>query len=365
MSDPTSLPSSSPVVQLRRVTALVLCAGAAWLVPARAQSGSAPVGAMTYSVAENATLSIGVPLLRPAVLVAEIATVTGETLAFGGTDAGVTVALAEGAAYFAEVVAQVDGTGGALIGHRFEVDEAATRAAGAGKLVLDPASPLNTGGTGVFAGLAKYRVAIRPHWTLATLFGTGAAAKLNAGTSPSTADQALAWNGTGFSVYYFRNSSPAQWRNPATGAANQNDAIVPPGAGVFFRRRAGALALTVVGEVRTHPFVRAAFGPSQLVAGGFPVDTSPADWKLTGGSGLTAGTGPANADQLLNWSGAAFTQFYLRSGVVPEWRNTATGLLDHSNARVFSAAGATLLLLRSAGTGTPPPPLVQAVPFSL
>ena len=333
--------------------------------PVRAQSGSAPVGVMSYAVAENSTISLGVPLLRPGVTVAGVGAVAGATLTLTGTAAGVAVPLAEGESYFVEVVAHVDGTTTALVGHRFEVDEAATSAGAGGTVVLEPASPYNTAPATTIAGLVNYRVAVRPHWTLAALLGTGGTAKMNAAVTVGAADQVLAWNGSGFSVYYLRAGEVPQWRNIATGPLNQDGAILAPGVGLYLRRRAGGLNFSVLGEVRVNAFVRPVFGASQLVAGGFPVDSSPADWQLATGPGLTAGTSPANSDQLLSWAANAFSLYYLRTGAVPEWRNVATGLIDQTNVRFFPAQGATLLLLRAAAAGAVPTPLVQAVPFSL
>jgi hypothetical protein len=320
---------------------------------------------ISYSVGENSTIAIGMPLLRPAVAAGSVAAVNGATLMFAAGTAGQAVSLADGESYYAEVVASVSGVSTAMVGHRFEVDEVATRAATAGKVVLDLGSPLNTAGAAAVAGLTDYRIVVRPHWTLASLFGSGATAKLNAALSASAADQVLAWDGLGFSVYYLRSGATPQWRNVATGTANQDGAILPPGTGLYLRRRASVLAFSVVGEVRTNVFVRPPYAASQLVAGGFPVASSPADWNLVSGAGLTPGTNAAHADQLLNWAGNAFSQYFLQDGAVPQWRSTATGLFDQSRATLFSATGATLLLCRAAATGTPPAVLVQAVPFSL
>ena len=264
-----------------------------------------------------------------------------------------------------EVIGHTDASTRTLVGHRFEVDEAATLAAAAGTVVIDTGSAHNTTSAAALAGLADYRVAIRPHWTLAALFGSGPASRINAARSAARGDQVLAWNGHGFSVYYLRAGATPEWRNVATGSLNQDDTVVPPGTGLFLRRRAGAWSASLVGEVRTTPFARPVFGPSQLVAGGFPTPSTPTEWKLTGGTGLTAGTTPANSDRVLAWNGSQFSEYYLRASTVPEWRNTATGLIDHARAHIFPAQGAALLILRAPATGQAPAPLVQAVPFSL
>ena len=336
--------------------------GAIASVMVRAQTGSAPVGVMSYTAAENSTISLGVPLLRPAVVTGTVGTVVGAKVTLAGAATGTARPFAAGESYYLEVIGHVDGTTTALVGQRYELDEAATLADSSGQLSLDLASALNTSPAAALAGLANYRVAVRPHWTLAALLGTGAKLKLNAAASAASADQVLAWNGVGFSVYYVRNGDVPQWRNTATGAANQDGAILPPGVGLFLRRQAGALAFAVPGEVRTNAFVRPPFSGSQIIAGGFPVDASPADLKLAASAGLTAGTAPSNADQLLAWDATAFSVYYLRAGQVPQWRNVATGLLDHSTTAILPARGASLLLLRAPVAGAVLP---QMAPFSL
>jgi hypothetical protein len=267
--------------------------------------------------------------------------------------------------HYLEVLGHVDGVTVALVGHRFEIDEVATSAAGAGELVLDVASRLNTATAASVAGLANYRVAVRPHWTLATLFGTGASGKFSPATSIASADQVFVWNGTGFSVFYFRGGAVPQWRNIATGPANQDHAIVPPGVGVIVKKQQGAAAIAVVGEVRTNAFVRVPYVGAQVVASAFPVGSSPADWRLVAGSGLTASTSPTFADQLLTWSASGFTTFFLRAGATFEWRNGETSPTNFSTSHLFTPTGAALLLLKAPSVGTAPAQLVQAVPFPL
>jgi hypothetical protein len=328
----------------------------------RGQTGSAPVGVMSYAAAENSTISLGVPLLRPAVGTGTVSAVAGANLTLSGPAAGSGLPLVAGEAYFLEVIGHVDGVTATQIGQRFEVDEAGTLAGAAGALSVDGASAHNTAAASTLVGLVNYRVTVRPHWTLAALLGTGAKAKVNAAVSAASADQVLAWNGVGFSVYYVRSGDVPQWRNTATGAANQDGAILPPGVGLFLRRQAGALAFAVPGEVRTNAFVRPPFTGSQIIAGGFPLDSTPADLKLAAGPGLTPGTSPGNSDQLLAWESTAFNVYYLRDGQVPQWRNASTGVLDYSNTAIFQARGASLLLLRAPALGANS---LQTIPFKL
>ncbi|MEN9632669.1 MAG: hypothetical protein RL077_1073, partial [Verrucomicrobiota bacterium] len=78
---------------------LVLAVGLIGATKGQAQSGSAPVGVMTYAVAENSTISLGVPLLRPAVFVGSVTAFGGKTLTVAGAGADAPWALVAGAAY--------------------------------------------------------------------------------------------------------------------------------------------------------------------------------------------------------------------------------------------------------------------------
>ncbi len=349
-----------------RLAGFVALAGAGGLpggiALGQVQAGGAPVGVMSYSAAEFSTTSLGVPLVRPSRLVRVVGAATATTVTLTEPDGG-TVPRISLEPHYLEVLGHVDGKTTTLVGQRFEIDEAASSLAAPGTLVMEGDSLLNTSASTVIAQLVNYRVAIRPHWTLAALFGTGLQAKVNAAAAVAAADQVLAWDGDSYAVYYLRSGAVPQWRNVATGPTNQDQAIVPPGTGVFFRRQANALSFSVVGEVRVTPFARVPAKPAQLMATGFPVDASPVDWQMVGSS-LTAGTSPATADQLLVWGDSAFQVFYLRQGSALEWRNVATGLTDYANAKLFRAKGAVLLRLQAGAAGTTPFPLVQPVPFS-
>ena len=98
----------------------------------RGQTGSAPVGVMSYAAAEYSTISLGVPLLRPAVLTGKVSAVTGAKVTLTLPAAGSVLPLVAGEAYFLEVIGNVDGVTTTLVGQRFEVDEAGTLAGGRG-----------------------------------------------------------------------------------------------------------------------------------------------------------------------------------------------------------------------------------------
>jgi hypothetical protein len=320
---------------------------------------------MAYAFPASSTTSVGVPLLRPSAWVRTVSSVSGARLTLAAAEGAGASSPSLSSPHYLEVLGHVDAVTVAMVGHRFEIDEAATSAAGVGELVLEATSRLNTAPATAVAGLANYRVAVRPHWTLAALFGTGAHGKFSQATTIASADQVFVWSGTGFSVFYFRGGPVPQWRNISTGAANQDQAIVPPGVGVFVKKQQSAATIAVVGEVRSNAFVRVPYVGAQVVASAFPLGSSPADWKLVAGSGLTSSTSPTFADQLLTWASSGFTSFFLRSGSPLEWRNGDASTTSFSNSNLFTPTGAALLLLKAPAVGTAPAQLVQAVPFPL
>ncbi len=324
---------------------------------------SAAVGAMRYEQAAGSTASLGVPLVRAAVFTGRVEvggngfiTVTqpaGEPVNLAGLIVGTSP-------YYIEVTGHSDGVTTGLVGERFEVNETGTSSSANNTLALDGASPLNTAAGADFSSLSGYRITVRPHWTLAALFGTGTGTDLNASTNVNNADQVLAWSGGSFSIYYFRSGTTPHWRNLATGTTSQDQAIIPPGVGIYFRRVTGDYAKTVVGEVRANRFVRPLDNTSQLIANGFPMDFSPGDLLQSTTTGYVASTSSTTADQLLTFVSGSYSIYYYRSGTTPQWRNLATGTTNHSATKLYAATGA--VLYRPQGV---PADLVQAVPFSL
>jgi hypothetical protein len=271
--------------------------------------------------------------------------------------------LAEGSSYYAEVVGHSTAASSDYIGHRFELDEQASRVAQTGKVFVSN-TPYNTLDSSSLSQILGHRITIRPHWTLATVFGTGSSAALNAANSPAEADQVYFATAKGLTVFYFRkgnDGSTPQWRSLSGGAGNQDGAIIPPGVGVFFKRQGNSGIFTVTGEVRSTRFVRSPVASGQLLVSGFPVSASPADLRLVGTSGLTAGTVATAADQLLRWNGGSFESFFLQSGSSPVWRKEALETIDFTSSKLLDAASAILLRLRAGPTSS----LVQSVPFSL
>lgn len=294
-----------------------------------------PVGAMTYTFPANSYTTAGFNLLRPAVKTAVVASGSNSTVTISGAN-NLSNDLTAGVAYFLEVVSHTDGVTTENVGDRLEIDVAATRLSANSTITIAVSSPNNTA-TGDFSGLQGYSIAIRPHWTLGTLFGTGTGTSLTSATTFDQADQVHVWNGVGMSTFWFRQNSAGttkEWRNTTTGTTNQNDFVIPPGAGVFVKR-AGGTPLTVVvsGEVRMNQFVLPVQAGTRLIANPFPVAMSPTSAGYLPSTGFSSATTFDAADQIWTWNGSGISTYWLRqnsTGSVKEWRNTTTGTTPHT-----------------------------------
>lgn len=330
----------------------------------KAQVGASSVGAMTYQASPNQLIAVGVPLLRPVVAAGTVSAASASSLTLvlpWGENGALGQRFKAGEAYYVEVVGQADGSASTMVGQRFEINETASAGAATGVVVLDVASALNTSAASALPSLVGARVVIRSHWTLKSIFGSGAGTALNASETVAKADQVYLWNGSGFSVYYLRKGSTPEWRSVTGGSTNQDGVIVPPGVGLYFRRQEGAASFSVVGEVRSTPFVRSPLGKGQLVASAFPLPASPADLQLVSDPNLTAGTVATGSDQLLTVDGPNFNVFFLRAGAAAAaWRDASTGALDSTTSKLVPAGGAALFRLIK----PLPTTVTQVVPYT-
>lgn len=296
-----------------------------------------PAGAMKYTFPGSSYTTMGIPLLRPPLFSDVIAGGTATTVTLSHASNLVENIPANTPCYLEVVGTSQSEETPSNLGDRFEVDVAATRASASNVLTIVADSPLNTA-AGDLGDLQGMRVVIRPHWTLATVFGTGVdATHLNSSSSFTSADQVHFWMGEGFSVFWFRQNSSGlsrEWRSVFTGIQNQDNAIIPPGVGVFVKRSGPTeLALTIAGEVRTNTFVQPIGQGTRLLATGFPVDMSPLQSGFSAGSGFASSTFVGTADQIWTWTGSGVSTYWYRqnsSGTAKEWRNAWTGLTDHT-----------------------------------
>jgi len=291
---------------------------------------TAPVGAIKYSFAGNSYDTMGVSLVRDSIATGTVSGGTASTITINGSQNLATV-LNAGIFCYVEITGHSDGVTTANVGDRFDVDVAATISSANTVISINTSSPNNTA-AGDFAGLTGYTLVIRPHWTLASLFGTGpSAAALHSATTFGGADQVHFWNGIGMSTYWFRQNSAGtikEWRNTGTNNINQDNAILPPGTGVFFKRAGSSpLDILVRGNVRGNIFIQPLVTGTSLLSSGFPTWASPIDVGLIPEAGFHSAVTFGGADQIWIWTGNGISTYWLRqnsAGTIKEWRNTGT-----------------------------------------
>lgn len=188
---------------------------------------------------------------------------------------GVKSKLVAGQPYYVEVLS------GSYEGQRYELDEAATTDTA---LVYDGSTP----------DLVGARLAVRPHWTVNTLFPVDA---FTAGTEAATADSLLFFDAASGS---FRTTwlSANGWTGDSSG-----DRTVAPGEGLLIHGRSGSVSLTFTGEVRSTKFAQALQAGAQFIGSGSPVAHTVQTLGLKTEVGFTASTTPEAATRLRLWKG--------------------------------------------------------------
>ena len=147
---------------------------------------------------------------------------------------------------------------------------------------------------------------------------------LVAGTGAGTSDQIQVWDGTKFTVYFYKAykaTNPNKFTlGPAwvstTAATTPTTDTVKRGSGVWFARptTATAGAITVSGAInaasKTHD-IAAGFN---MISSAFPVDMAlnngPIDWVTCG---AVAGTGAGTSDQIQVWDGSKFSVYFYKA----------------------------------------------------
>jgi hypothetical protein len=279
-------------------------------------------GWLRSSPVAGISASLGMPFVLPAVYSSQILAVNGTSLVLGSMAGGMNTPLpgfsdqfSGGRQFYAEILT------GAAEGRRFEIDEALTLAgrgtsASGTTLVLDLASPENTGAP-IAALLTGSRVAIRPHWTLASAFDpaeflTPPPLSSTAGT-PAAFHRLNALNpdGTAYTTYLVTTStSGPKWRNPAdttatAAAADLNGKPIRPDEGHILRVASTApLTFTLLGQVRETAFARPLAATAQLLANPWPMPLTAAARALTSTSGFVPGASSTTADNIITFEGA-------------------------------------------------------------
>ena len=151
----------------------------------------------------------------------------------------------------------------------------------------------------------------------------GNKADLVAGASAGVSDQIQVWDGTKFTIYFYRAYStkvpkftlgPAWVKNGATSTPTTD--TIKRGSGVWFARPADktAGAITVSGAVNATAKTHDILAGFNMVSSAFPCDLKlndgPIDWEACG---AVAGASAGVSDQIQVWDGSKFTIYFYRA----------------------------------------------------
>jgi len=201
---------------------------------------------------------------------------------------------------------------------------------------------------GITSG-ASYK--IRPHWTLAGVFGATNQNGLSGGNINS-ADQILLYRGSGFVTYYYQTSGAGGqgWRKKGDSFTDASSSVIYPDDGILIARQQNAsVSLTINGAVKTGqtsiPVVSGYSLLGNVYAAGMTLSSSN---LYTGDSATGIASGNINtADQVLFWNGTGFdTYYYQTSGAGGTgWRKKGDSFTEAQNTAI--PVGAALFLSRA------------------
>lgn len=283
-----------------------------------------PVGFVTATANVGLT-PLAVTLLNTDAVRTSATSVSGNSVTLSG-QTNVGSLLTAGEPYYVEVYT------GSLKGDRFDVDTAATIAAANGTVVLDAASANNTFAVGsIGTALNNTTVALRKHVTIEQLQST-ASAPLVGNNNNAQADQVQFYSNTdrGFVAYFLRGDG-ITWRKVGTTQV-ANKVAIPPGTGVFVDKKTSNVSFTMTGGVRINDFAQPWKSGLQLVAPGYPIDTTPSGLGGSAANGWVGNNNNSQADQIQVYDPQAkgYNAYFLRADGTT-WRKVGTTTVFTSN----------------------------------
>jgi uncharacterized protein (TIGR02597 family) len=308
---------------------------------------TSPVG-FTRQTIKQGQQTVGLTLTNPAVLTATIESGTAQALTLDAGDVTIGSLLNDAGSYYVEIES---GDVNTFVGDRFEIDVTATRTRN------DTTIALRTSETNTIAlplpaaGLAGFRASIKRHLTIAQVFGTGSDSKFVASSDFAQADQVLLFDRAsgGFITYYLHRASAtttAEWRRVGS-AGKMDDAVIPPGAGLFVRRTAASsFDLVVTGTVRLNDFVLPLAAGYNFVSLPYPAAQSPASLQMNGANGFTGANDAANADQILVFNGSSYETYFLyrsTDGSTEAWRKLNSDTTSYSSTQLLAASDSVFI----------------------
>jgi hypothetical protein len=316
-----------------------------------------PAAIFTKTIIAGKTQYLGTPFVRPEVSVGEIVSVSGNQITVKPTSGDVAYTAAEYSGYTGASTANepyiieiLDGDNIGYIG--FITNSGATSGTPANAVITVDVAP--------GAVLAGSRYAIRPDWTVETLFGQATSSVVRGTTrrtqGQSAADQIqlVGSNGRVTATVYRKWTSGVdatsqtgasfQWTSSAV-AGDARKLRLPYSAGIIFKALAGSnYDLTLAGQLRQARLRKEILGFPRF---NFVANTSAKDLPLSE-TGIEIGRGSdvTSADNLgiLNVSTGLTVQYYLHTD--GNWRDAEDNL---ANA-VTIAKGTAIVIKRANGS---------------
>ena len=319
---------------------------------------AAPAGIFNKTIVAGKTQYLGTPFVRPEVSTGVISSVSGTQITVNPTGGDVTYAAGEYSGYTGATNANepyiIEILDGDLIGYIGFISSCGATVNGSAVITVDVAPGAVTAGA---------RYAIRPDWTVETLFGGATVSPIKGTTSrtrsSSTTDeiQLIGSNGrvasTIFRKWTLSGNAPVpqigagfQWTSTAV-VGDAKKLRIPYSSGIILKAIAGAnYDLTLAGDLREARLRKEILGFPRynFVANPFAKDLPLKDTGIK----ITAGTSLANADtlQIMNVANGALVSYYLDSNGI--WRDGD----DEDASNVTIAKGTSFVIRRASSRST-------------
>ncbi len=201
-----------------------------------------------------------------------------------------------------------------LVGERYEVDVSSNPSSNQGWIRLKVA--VSNTRRDLPAGLVGAAYSVRPHWTLANVFGTSARPFVRPGRSTSSADEVqLAQPLSGNLEGFFLSNDPIArgWRlSRNRQGPEQANVLILPGSGLLIHAK-GPLVFSLSGEARNSAFRLPLRAGSNFVSLGHVGSFRMTDLAGNPPTQFQAGLSPNLADRISFMLGTRMETFYLGS----------------------------------------------------
>lgn len=258
--------------------------------------------------------AVGIALVKPAWLKGTIGAVDATGLRL--QDKNITVASLSNPLQWETVPAYLEISSSPadpkLIGERYEVDVSSNPSSNQGWIRLKVA--VSNTRRDLPAGLAGAAYSVRPHWTLANVFGTSARPFVRPGRSTSSADEVqLAQPLSGNLEGFFLSNDPIArgWRlSRNRQGPEQGNVLILPGSGLLIHAK-GPLVFSLSGEARNSAFRLPLRAGSNFVSLGAVGSFRMTDLVGNPPTQFQAGLSPNLADRISFMLGTRMETFYL------------------------------------------------------